>query len=185
MKRLAAKWHKQRAVRVYLDANNDGTFSTSELWTSGIVSPTAFSRTLPLPPGAVLNVPLRLRILTDSNFLGTGPCTVTRGQYLDFSVTITNGPLGTVRPKDSANIYVAPNPADDTFLLHYAVPQGKTMLLTVTNSTGQTILVGRLRSTAGQQLQLSAKELSLPSGLYLLRLEVEGNVQTCKLLVAP
>ena len=75
-------------IRVYLDKNNNGAFTTDELLFQSLntASPGA-TATLQLPTGTVLNLPLRLRIVADAVGNNPGPCTSpVSGQVEDYTV---------------------------------------------------------------------------------------------------
>ncbi|WP_375436584.1 GEVED domain-containing protein [uncultured Hymenobacter sp.] len=83
-------------TRVWLDLNNDGAFTGSELLYTALnrASP---SGTLSIPGSAVKNVPLRLRVLADFVGGASGPCANPQlGQVEDYTVTVlsnTNPPV--------------------------------------------------------------------------------------------
>ncbi|QNH63640.1 GEVED domain-containing protein [Hymenobacter sediminicola] len=83
-------------TRIWLDLNNDGTFTSNELLF------TALNRTNPtgsflLPGSALKNVPLRLRVLSDYVGGADAPCAAPQlGQIEDYTVTVlpnTNPPV--------------------------------------------------------------------------------------------
>ncbi|WP_161787140.1 GEVED domain-containing protein [Hymenobacter sp. IS2118] len=75
-------------IRVYLDANNDGVFATSELLFESLNTPSpGASTTISLPAGAVLDQGLRLRVVADAVGNNPGPCTrPVSGQVEDYTV---------------------------------------------------------------------------------------------------
>ena len=78
-------------IRVYLDKNNDGTLTTSELIYQSLNTPTpGATATLNLAPaGITLNQPLRLRVVADAIGSAAGPCTApTSGQAEDYTVIV-------------------------------------------------------------------------------------------------
>lgn len=75
-------------TRVWLDLNNDGTFSSNKLLYSALnrVSP---SGTLTIPGAALKNVPLRLRVVSDFVGGATTACAAPQlGQIEDYTVTV-------------------------------------------------------------------------------------------------
>lgn len=77
------------AVRAWLDRNNSGTFTPDELLLTGS-GPTVNSATL-VPNDAILNVPLRLRVVAAYDLLTPDPAacgTVEYGQAEDYSVRV-------------------------------------------------------------------------------------------------
>lgn len=76
-------------TRVWLDANNDGQFSASELLLQVLDQPSPVTGTLTIPTSAVKNTPLRLRIVSDfvgSSFTACGG--VQSGQAEDYTLTV-------------------------------------------------------------------------------------------------
>ena len=78
----------QHDTRAWLDLNNDGTFAADELVVEALakVSPSA---TFTVPTSAVLNQPLRLRIVADGVGNAGDPCQApVLGQVEDYTVTV-------------------------------------------------------------------------------------------------
>jgi PKD repeat protein len=75
-------------IRVYLDANNDGTLTSSEQIFQRLGAPSpGVTGTFSLPTGTVLNQPLRLRIVADAIGNNPGPCSnPVSGQVEDYTV---------------------------------------------------------------------------------------------------
>ena len=75
-------------IRVYLDKNNDGILTTSELLFQSLNTPSpGATTTLNLPTGITLNQPLRLRVVADAVGNNGGPCTSpVSGQAEDYTV---------------------------------------------------------------------------------------------------
>lgn len=111
-------------IRAYIDYNNDGQFNeTTEIVVNQTVSSAAVVTTSITPPAnAVLNTPLRLRVIGDSNnFASTvNACyNPTRGQVEDYAVIIQDQTLsagksvqsnnGTIITKINSSVYVKSN----------------------------------------------------------------------------
>ncbi|MCB2377344.1 GEVED domain-containing protein [Hymenobacter sp. BT635] len=83
-------------TRVWLDLNNDGSFSAAELLFTAL-NRTNPSGTILLPATAVKNQPLRLRVISDYVGAPAGPCAEPQlGQAEDYTVTVranTNPPV--------------------------------------------------------------------------------------------
>ena len=85
---------------VYLDANNDGIFSESELLVPKISSPNngvwedkAFTVNVAIPLNSVKNTPLRLRIIGDNGGASYAACDPrSYGEVEDYAVTIKDNP---------------------------------------------------------------------------------------------
>lgn len=79
-------------IWVYVDLNNDGSFTASELaWqATGSLNPEVF---FVMPDGALLNQPLRLRVIADAAPGPATPCAApSSGQVEDYSVVVTPTP---------------------------------------------------------------------------------------------
>jgi PKD repeat protein len=96
----------QQDFWLYVDLNNDGTFTSNELAYEALNSrnPTGF---FIVPAGALLNQPLRLRLISDAAGSAGGPCTdQIRGQAEDYSIIVT--PAACSTPVQAGQInYVA------------------------------------------------------------------------------
>ncbi|SNR61374.1 GEVED domain-containing protein [Hymenobacter mucosus] len=92
-------------TRVWLDANNDGIFATSELLYQAL-NTTNPSGQVTMPTAAVLNHPLRLRVISDYAGSSFTPCTAVQyGQAEDYTITLQPN---TSRPAaDFTSTYVA------------------------------------------------------------------------------
>ncbi|MBK0403051.1 PKD domain-containing protein [Adhaeribacter sp. BT258] len=81
---------------IYIDYNNDGSFSTNELVFTklGTVNPSGF---IVIQNNGLKNIPLRMRVITDSQGSPNGPCANrTNGQVEDYTIIIlpnTNKPI--------------------------------------------------------------------------------------------
>jgi PKD repeat protein len=75
-------------TRVWLDLNNDGSFSAAELLYQAL-NTTNPSGTLTVPASALKNQPLRLRVISDYVGAPAGPCAEPElGQAEDYTVTV-------------------------------------------------------------------------------------------------
>ncbi|QHJ05887.1 GEVED domain-containing protein [Hymenobacter busanensis] len=76
-------------TRVWLDLNNDGTFTSNELLLTALNRTTNVFATLTIPGSALKNTPLRLRVISDFAGSIVSPCgSVQFGQAEDYSVTV-------------------------------------------------------------------------------------------------
>lgn len=77
-------------VKVYIDYNNDGILSESELVLNrnSVTSDVTLSATIIAPPDAVENTPLRMRVVADYSPIASSCSQLGYGQTEDFSVTI-------------------------------------------------------------------------------------------------
>ena len=78
------------AIRVFLDLNNDGAFSTTERLYENLNAPSpGVTANITIPGTAVLNQPLRLRVIADAVGSNPAPCTnQVSGQAEDYTVIV-------------------------------------------------------------------------------------------------
>lgn len=83
-----AQLYNSSFLKLWLDINNDGSFSESELVYASLESSTAHEVDFLVPATDVYNEPLRLRVMSTLNE-SAGPCAIGNiGQVEDYSVTI-------------------------------------------------------------------------------------------------
>ena len=77
-------------IKVWIDLDNNGTFTLSELVFIGNNSSSPHIGIINIPSNAVTNLPLRMRVATDnSNYSAPEPCTnVNYGEFEDYTVII-------------------------------------------------------------------------------------------------
>lgn len=94
-------------IRAYIDYNNDGQFNeTTELVLSqsGISNGSFATASVTPPAGAVLNTPLRMRVIGDFNGIAVTACyTPTYGQVEDYSVMIGQNNSLSVKDTETKN----------------------------------------------------------------------------------
>ena len=78
------------AIRVFLDLNNDGVFSTTERLYENLNAPSpGITANITIPGTTVLNQPLRLRVIADAVGSNPAPCTnQVSGQAEDYTVVM-------------------------------------------------------------------------------------------------
>lgn len=116
------------------------------------------------------------------------PMSLQPGQYAVYTSRKITAPAGTTLATRAAEtavfqLSVAPNPAAGTTTIAYALPTAATTTIVVQNLLGQTIRqLAPARQPAGQQTQTLPLQ-GLAPGVYLVRLQAEGQTQTARLLV--
>lgn len=100
-------------VKVYIDYNNDGTFTPATetvLSANSNVGDTTYTVAIVPPTTAVTYTPLRMRVIADYGNLFITPCgNLNYGQAEDFSVTILpNSPLN-LGPTKFSGLVISPN----------------------------------------------------------------------------
>lgn len=116
-----------------------------------------------------------------STFMGQ-PSSVSYTQVTDTESTATDPPNGEVaRGVDLHQNY--PNPFNPTTTITYDLPQAASVRLTVSDVLGRQVAVlADGRQVAGSH-QIAFNAVGLPTGVYLYRLEVGGQVQTRRMLL--
>ncbi|WP_223696427.1 alpha-amylase family glycosyl hydrolase [Hymenobacter psoromatis] len=116
------------------------------------------------------------------------PLSLQPGQYAVYTSRKLTVPAGTTlatrAPQTAAfDLSLVPNPAAGTTTLTYALPTAATATIAVQNLLGQTIRqLPAARQAAGAQAQ-ALPLLGLAPGVYLVRLQADGQTQTARLLV--
>lgn len=96
----------EQRVKVWIDFNNDGIFTTDEIIadSNSFIKTEIFTKTFTIPSTAVKNTYLRMRVGADySNF---SPCSIRYGQIEDYAVRIIPKTLAVVEQKDTNTIVV-------------------------------------------------------------------------------
>jgi len=103
--------------------------------------------------------------------------------YTSKKVTV-GAPLATQAQQAATfQLSVAPNPAAGTTTLAYALPTAATTTIAVQNLLGQTVRqLAPARQAAGAQSQILSLQ-GLAPGVYLVRLQANGQAQTARLLL--
>ena len=184
---VAGRTAEGRTLRIYFDANNDGTFSTAELLFTANTLTGSFAGNLTVSTSAVRGIPLRLRVLTDSDRSGADACSVVRGQILDFSLTVSSSPLNVsfLTPLRKQDVYTTPNPTTGDCIVHFGLSLSGPLRVTLLNTTGRVVYSAKhmVPNYRIGELVLPVKALSLASGLYVLQLESGSARQYCKMIV--
>lgn len=137
-----------QSIRVWIDYNNNGTFETSELVASGNnVAAGAegygtFTSNFTPPSTAVMNTPLRMRVLADMNNPSSyPPCgQLGSGQIEDYSVTLVTTNLATNETKaDNGDLVVYPNPIASGDPVFIKSKNGKDLKISISDMSGRLI----------------------------------------------
>jgi PKD repeat protein len=173
---------------IWLDANNNGVFeSPAELVFNSLTAPPrpyAIEGTLQVPPVALLNQPLRMRVAAwshDPNISLTAvpdPCKrdVIAGQVRDFSVVLTTA-LASKAASIPADWQLVPNPSTGlvSVLGAFTAPTP----LAVWDVVGRCVY--RATTTPSQQGSLLLDLRTLPRGMYIVRLA--GQARAARLVL--
>ncbi len=159
-------------MTVYVDYNNDGSFNkNSEFLYDNVGLGTA---TVTIPKAAVLNTPLRMRVIVDKeNFVQLEPCAVLEnGQAEDYTITIKEP--SSVSDKFAANdlIKIYPNPTKDKLYVNISTAEST---VSVYDMMGKK--VHGQKYTAGENvIDIS----SFTAGVYVIKAVSGNNTSTLK-----
>ncbi len=125
------------------------------------------------------------RVVTDVN----APLTLQPGEYAVYTSKPLNSTTGTVlatRPQTTAAFHLAafPSPAAGTATLRYELPTAAAAVsVTISNLLGATVGTVPAGHQAAGAHSLPVPVANLANGLYLVRLQADGQQQTARLLV--
>ncbi|WP_434977913.1 GEVED domain-containing protein [Daejeonia sp. YH14] len=174
----------KQSVRVWIDYDNSGSFESNELVASGDqinIEEGGFQGTFKAkftpPSTAVLNTPLRMRVLSDyTNETEISPCgQLQYGQAEDYTVTLVN----TLRTDDILK-------AKDKIKFYYNQQYNKLVILhnlgsvdnyEIFDATGKLIQKGNSKS---YEIQIKR---TLNKGIYIVNVGSNGNIIQTKFMV--
>ncbi len=176
---LSANANFGRTNTVWIDWNQDGTFSNTEMIMNTVSNNlVTFSGQFVVPTSTAFVGLTRMRVIVRLNGNVANPCLVgqANSETEDYLVQVVN-PLATLEAQSMPSLSVFPNPTT-TGQLHLRLTDGNaagTYAATVENLLGARVLSTslQLKPAADAALDLSA----LPQGIYLLRLQ-GANGQT-------
>lgn len=165
-------------VSVWIDYNNDGTFSTSE---QVLNSPNQsnHSSSVLIPNTAVLNLPLRMRVMSDFVGAGFGACSnVQWGQVEDYTVKVVDpNSMEAFLPEHKFQVY--PNPAHETVTINFYNPANTKGELHLRDISGRLVRSFAIDGSLHEH-QLNLMDFS--PGVYLLSVTTNGYSKTIKLI---
>ena len=166
---------------VWIDYNNDGSFSSSELVVAdeiigvgSFATPTEriFNFTIPTT-GVTLDIPLRMRVVGDSNESSTTPCgQLQYGEVEDYSVVLKANALS-VEDFVSKPL-ISPNPSLGIVNINY---DKNISQVTVINVSGQSVLNKKYNKS---NITLDINHLS--PAIYFIRITSENRITTQKII---
>lgn len=179
-----------QSVRVWIDYNNNGTFEASELVATGdnvAVNPSTgignFTANFTPPATAVLNTPLRMRVLVDYNDpTAISACgQLNYGQVEDYSVKLVTT-LGTNDAKvDNDDLLIYPNPSVSGDKFFIRAKNAKNLKVTISDMTGRLIASPSLtQETDNGTFRVNHK---LEKGVYMVQVSNGKDNKTSKLIV--
>lgn len=90
--------------------------------------------------------------------------------------------MGVIENEWVKGLRIYPNPTNSTANLAFSVPKAANANVTVTNLTGQTVLTHAVHVNSGKNLIILGTQ-KLDAGVYLVKLNVGGNLQTKRLII--
>ncbi|MCE3295303.1 MAG: C-terminal target protein [Crocinitomicaceae bacterium] len=175
---LLEEWSEyyERDYSLWIDYNNDGSFTSDEIifyheadlaldWIYNV--PTInVNENFTVSYDAVVNTPLRMRVVPDS---------LRQGQVgIDFAMIVTEAPTTGLVSLSQEQIYFAPNPTSD--FVQLKLDSGQTGHIEMTDQSGKMIWE-KANCYSGEMIDLSG----LASGIYLLHYELnDGNTGVFK-----
>ena len=137
------------------------------------------------------NTTLNVTTTSQGMFLGAGDYFIYTDKNAN-AVILNSGenptPINPARITD-LKLSVGPNPIKSTATINYDLPTSGVVNLRMLDINGKTIsnLFSGFKSKGKQQYQLNTSNLEMGrvvNGLYLIQLEINGNKQTSKVIVA-
>ncbi len=163
-------------TRVYIDWNNNGAFDVPEELVMSTDNTLQYHYdTVYVPSSAVPNTPLRMRVVSAKATNNTPDvvCSGLRnGQIEDYSVVVTTGAGITTEKEIVFNIY--PNPADNYLFIESDYQVHTVQLVD---------LMGRVLMESNFENSIRIDLNNYPSGIYLIKLITNGNVQTKRVII--
>ena len=161
---------------VWIDYNNDGSFSISELVVTDQKitrqSEPTFNFTIP-STGVTLDTPLRMRVIGDIENSSTTPCGQRKyGEVEDYNVTIKATTLGV--EDFVAKLSISPNPTSSIIKINYNEIISE---VTVTNLTGQNVFNKKYNK---KNISLNIKHLS--PAIYFVTIMSENRTITERII---
>ncbi|MBB4807678.1 hypothetical protein HNP38_002984 [Chryseobacterium defluvii] len=178
-----------QSIRAWIDYNNNGSFDASELIASGnsvVTDPVTGYATLSAnftpPATAVLNTPLRMRVLADY----VDPATITPcgqlnyGQVEDYAVTIVTA-LGTNDVNvDNDDMVIYPNPVTSGDKVFIKAKNGKNLKVTISDMSGRLVASPSLTQEGNDTYRINQQ---LKAGVYMIQMSNGKESKTSKLII--
>jgi Zn-dependent metalloprotease len=163
-------------TRTYIDWNNNGAFDLPDELVLATNNTTQFHEgNVTVPDNAVLNTPLRMRIVSAKSTNNTPDvvCSGLRnGQIEDYSITVSAALGLSTENKIAFNVY--PNPSNDFI---YVESTEENHRLTMYDVLGREVY----SLDFNKEIKIDVSEFS--AGVYSLKLETGNTTQTKKLVV--
>lgn len=163
-------------TRVYIDWNNNGSFDLpSEMVMKTDTTLQYHYDTLHVPTDAVLNLPLRMRVISAkaTNNKPNEPCSGLRnGQIEDYSVLVS--PASGINKMSYNTINVYPNPTDDEINIQSS---NELIMLQLIDMLGKTVIQTQFVGSANIDVS------QLPAGVYTVKLMHNNSADFQKVII--
>lgn len=176
------------SMRTWIDYNNNGTFEASELVASqdnisaDPVTLIGISNTTFTPPAtAVLNTPLRMRVIVDYQNSNITPCgQLVWGQAEDYTVRLLNT-LATNDVKTEGDDWlIYPNPITQGGDVFVRVKNDKNLKVTISDMSGRLVATPSLMKESNDTYRIKH---NLEKGVYVVQVTNGMDTKTSKLIV--
>ncbi|MCC7246701.1 MAG: PKD domain-containing protein [Saprospiraceae bacterium] len=168
----------QEYVRVWIDYNNNGSFSTNELVLTDINYLT-HNTTVQIPATAVKNTSLRMRVISEAyNYSPPGACsTPNNGQIEDYYIVIKNNSSASDLT-ETQYFKMYPNPSFGDVWLDIQEDIDGDVSINIFDETGRLVHESKIEDQNTKAVQLP----NLPVGTYLVRIQTSEWTRTEKLI---
>jgi hypothetical protein len=161
---------------VWLDLDNNGIFDNDELLLEKYNS-YSFTAAIFIPPTALLNTPIRMRVSSDEVGNSFGPCDdLFRGQAEDYTVIVNGANL--ITNNDSFDFILYPNPSNG--FVTFDIGNTELDKINIYSLMGKKI-VDYVISSSSTSINLDLNELK--TGSYLVELIDSSGFRSVETLV--
>lgn len=177
-----------QSIRVWIDYNNNGTFEASELVATGNnVAAGAggfgtFTANFTPPSTAVMNTPLRMRVLSDMNnpssYSSCGQ--LGYGQVEDYAVTLVTNLATSEVKADNDDLVIYPNPVASGDKVFIKAKNGKDLKVSISDMSGRLVASP---SVVGEGKDVYKINQQLEKGVYMIQVSNGKNSKTSKLII--
>ncbi|MEC5173193.1 GEVED domain-containing protein [Chryseobacterium nepalense] len=176
------------SMRTWIDYNNNGTFEASELVASqdnisaDPVTLIGISNTTFTPPAtAVLNTPLRMRVIVDYQNSNITPCgQLVWGQAEDYTVRLLNTLATNDVRTEGDDWLIYPNPITQGGDIFVRVKNDKNLKVTISDMSGRLVATPSLMKESNDTYRIKH---NLEKGVYVVQVSNGMDTKTSKLIV--
>lgn len=178
-----------QSVRVWIDYNNNGTFEASELVATGsqvAVNPATkrgnFSADFTPPATAVLDTPLRMRVLSDFTSQTTiSACgQLNYGQVEDYSVTLRTSLATNEVKANNDDLVVYPNPVATGDKIFIKAKNGKNLKVSISDMAGRLVASPDVAEEGNGIYKVNQQ---LEKGVYMIQISNGKDSKSSKLII--